>query len=100
MSYGDADTEPVEEDVHGDAGTEPGSSSGAGAALVPVKPGENVNCAVGTRPEMRDATADVRLESGAVDLIFTVVAAPGPGEGGCIASAEPGKWGVASEAYT
>ena len=65
-----------------------------------MKPGENVICAAGTRPDMRDATADVGLESRAGDLTITVVAAPGPGEAACVTSAEPGKWGVASEAYT
>jgi hypothetical protein len=53
MSYGDADAEPVEEDVHCDAGTEPGSGSGANSALKPVKPGENVICAAGTPKPIR-----------------------------------------------
>jgi hypothetical protein len=100
MSHGDADTEPVEEDVHGDAGTEPRSGSGADAALKPVKPGEKVICAAGTRPDKGDATADVGIEPRAGDLTITVVAPPGPGEAACVTSAEPGKWGVASEAYT
>jgi hypothetical protein len=59
MSYGDADTEPVEEDVNGNADTEPGSGSGACAAPEPVKPWDNVIYAAGTRPNMGDATANV-----------------------------------------